>query len=230
MKAYVITIDGNEISEKGSAACIKSSWDCGNEFTVETFEASTPDVVDEQLKQYSIEWDYPWVGEVLDFRSGLKKSAYRTQNPKARIACALSHYRLWKKSLTEMEDILVLEHDSLFLKKLDFNKILDSNYGIIGINDPRGATRRASVFHAAIQQSKNDVLHVPKIDVHNVPQGLAGNSAYIIKPWAADMLLELVKSYGLWPNDAIMCYQLLPHLGVTKQYYTRIQGLKSTTT
>jgi len=76
----------------------------------------------------------------------------------------------------------------------------------------------------------NEVTQVPRIDAQNVPQGLAGNSAYIIKPWAADEMINLVNEYGLWPNDAIMCYQLFPLLGVTRKYYTRLQGLQSTTT
>jgi GR25 family glycosyltransferase involved in LPS biosynthesis len=67
------------------------------------------------------------------------------------------------------------------------------------------------------------------IDDDKIPQGLAGNSAYIIKPEGARRLLELVKEYGLWPNDAIMCRQLISKLGITKTYYTKVQGLESTT-
>jgi len=34
----------------------------------------------------------------------------------------------------------------------------------------------------------------------------------------------------LWPNDAIMCKQLIRGLGVSRKFYTHIQNLKSTTT
>jgi len=129
-----------------------------------------------------------------------------------------------------MEDILVLEHDAVFTSKVPYDRILDTQYGIIGINDPRGATRKSSAFHSMVQNGMNEVTQVPRIDAQNVPQGLAGNSAYIIKPWAADEMMNLVNEYGLWPNDAIMCYQLFPLLGVTRKYYTRLQGLQSTTT
>ena len=71
---------------------------------------------------------------------------------------------------------------------------------------------------------------VPTIDEFNVPQGLAGNSAYIIKPAGANTMLKLSKEHGMWPNDALMCKQLVPNLGVTRSFYTRIQGLRSTTT
>jgi GR25 family glycosyltransferase involved in LPS biosynthesis len=64
-----------------------------------------------------------------------------------------------------------------------------------------------------------------------MPQGLAGNSAYIIKPKFADMLLMKLKEKGGWPNDAIMCKQFFPmQLKVVYPYYTTIQGIKSTTT
>ena len=43
-------------------------------------------------------------------------------------------------------------------------------------------------------------------------------------------MIQLVKEYGLWPNDAIMCRQLVPKLNVTTEFYTRCQNLKSTTT
>ena len=63
-----------------------------------------------------------------------------------------------------------------------------------------------------------------------MPQGLAGNSAYIIKPYFAEKLLNKLKEKGAWPNDALMCKQIIPTLGVTRNFYTRVQGLRSTTT
>lgn len=45
----------------------------------------------------------------------------------------------------------------------------------------------------------------------------------------AKKMLNLVAEYGLWPNDAIMCRQLVPNLGVTKEYYTKVLGFGSTT-
>ena len=230
MKAYVITIEGNDVSENGARTCIESSWKVKNEFSIEKFDATVPQDVAYEMQTQNLTWNYPWNGEVLDFSSGLKKTAYQGRDPNASIACALSHYRLWKKSVEEMEDILVLEHDAVFTFQVPYDIILQSQYGIIGINDPRGATRKSSSFHSMIQNSLNDICAVPRIDATNIPQGIAGNSAYIIKPWAADTMIGLVNEYGLWPNDAIMCYQLFPWLGVTKKYYTKLQGLQSTTT
>ena len=43
-------------------------------------------------------------------------------------------------------------------------------------------------------------------------------------------MLDLSQEHGMWPNDALMCKQLISTLGVTRNFYTRVQGLRSTTT
>ena len=55
---------------------------------------------------------------------------YETKNQKARIACALSHYLLWEQCLMLDKPILILEHDSVFIKKIDFLPE-DTGYDII---------------------------------------------------------------------------------------------------
>ena len=100
---------------------------------------------------------------------------------------------------------------------------------IYGINNPIGATRKAREFKELVSKSNKEVTYVPWIDDMSVPQGLAGNSAYIITPEGAKKMLQLVDEFGLWPNDAIMCRQLVPQLGVTTKFYTTVQGTPSTT-
>jgi GR25 family glycosyltransferase involved in LPS biosynthesis len=80
-----------------------------------------------------------------------------------------------------------------------------------------------------VQAGESWIQPVPSVDEFNIPQGLAGNSAYIIKPDGAKDILSAAREHGLWPNDALMCKQLVPKLGVTKTYFTRVQGLPSTT-
>jgi GR25 family glycosyltransferase involved in LPS biosynthesis len=229
MKAYAITIRGNTVSEAGYEQLVESSKAVGNNFNINRFEAITPDYVDMTLEGQKIKWNYPWVGKEIDMASGLTKSAYKTKNPKARVACALSHYLLWKTCVNLSEPVLVLEHDAIFTQAVDFD-INDAGFFIVGINNPLGATRKARDFYNTIVQNPKWIQPVPSIDNHDVPQGLAGNSAYILKPIGAQKMLDIVKQYGLWPNDALMCKQLLPRIGVTKKFYTTVQGLKSTTT
>ena len=129
------------------------------------------------------------------------------------------------------EHFLILEHDAEFVNLSNFEHLENSKYQIIGINDPRGATRRSQEYHNLVQASNYAIAPPPYIDDIHVPQGLAGNSAYYIKPLGAQKLIELVDQHGIWPNDAIMCKQLLPGLlGQIKNYYTKVQGLVSTTT
>lgn len=233
MKSYVIAIPGHEDSQKAADTCIKSSVNYGNNFEVNKFDAVTPDQVDSILKKKKLKWNYPWEGVVLDFNTGLKKSAYATKNRKARIACALSHYQLWENCHQEDIPYLILEHDAIFISKLNYENPIESHKLIISINNPKFATRKAGDYHNLIKSSTADgygIVSVPNIDEMNVPQGLPGNSAYIIKPEGARRLIKLVEDYGLWPNDALMCKQLIPRIGCTQKYYTRVQGVRSTTT
>jgi len=229
MKSYAIVIHGNKLSEAAFETLSNSSKNVGNEFHINKFEAVTPDYVDDTMKEHSIRWNYPWVGKEQCLETGLRKNAYRTDNPKARVGCALSHYLLWEKCVKLNEPIMILEHDAMFIQKIDFD-VNDCNMFIVGINNPLGATRLARDYYSTIMNNKQWVQLVPKIDHYDIPQGLAGNSAYIIKPAGASKMLELVKQHGLWPNDALMCRQLVPRLGVTKKFYTKVQGLRSTTT
>lgn len=230
MKAYAIVINKHTVSENGFHELQVSSKGVGNDFTIERFNAIEPPQVNALMKQKKLQWNYPDKGSVLDPWSELRKTAYGGKDPLRRVACSLSHFLLWEKCVESNEPILVLEHDAIFVRKPDIDSLVESQYGVIGINSPTNATFSANRFDEMVQQGKENIQPVPMIASKEVPQGLAGNSAYIIKPFAAKHLIELCYKYGLWPNDAIMCQQLCEFLGVTKTYYTRVQGLRSTTT
>lgn len=232
MKSYIIAIPDHKESQLAANKCIQSSLDLQNNFEIVKFDAITPDRVDSMMKSEKIQWNYPWEGQITDFATGLTKSAYPTKNPKTRIACALSHYHLWKSCASDTEKYLILEHDSIFTRQFHHNIIDKSHKLIISINNPRFATRRAVDYLNKIKTSAPDmggVVFAPTIDSQSVPQGLPGNSSYIIKPAGAKKMLKLVEEYGLWPNDALMCKQLIPQIGCTQRFYTRVQGIRSTT-
>lgn len=229
MKAYAIVIKDNDVSELGYETLVKSSEAVGNTFKIERYDAVTPDLAINRLRDVGVKWNYPWDKSVRDMASGLLKSPYPTKNRNARIACALSHYDLWKKCYNSNETFLIMEHDAVWKKKLPEWVAVDPIYDIIGINDPRGATRRSGQYHDLLQAREALVNRPPVIDEDYVPQGIAGNSAYIMKRSGASKMLGLVKEYGLWPNDALMCRQLVKTLGTSKTYYTGVQGLPSTT-
>jgi len=234
MRAFVITLSDNPESFEQADVLIDSSNHFDNEFTVEKFIATTADNVVETFLEEKIQWNYPWTKEVLDLATGLRKTPYETADPKKRMACFMSHYRLWKKCVEDNEALIVLEHDAKFIRKLDIDLQRETSYDVVSLNDPRGATRKSAVYHELIQINRYDknVVSVPWIDDYNTPQGLPGNSAYYITPRGAGKLMSLIEEYGAWPNDAIMCRQLMPKmLGCLKNYATTIQRrFKSTTT
>ena len=231
----VITMTDNKVSMEAFGKLQDSSHSVGNDFRPEIFEATIAENAEDHLSKLLLEWNYPWEGVVTDLKTGLKKSAYPTRNRLNRIACAISHYRLWAVCVKTDKPLLIMEHDAIFIQRLRYDNLLEDNhYNIIGINNPIGNTRKSHEFHKILQQSvdreNTGIVPVPTIDNFDIPQGLAGNSAYIIKPKGARMCIKAASEHGLWPNDALMCKQLIPHMGVTKAYYTNTQRVVSTTT
>lgn len=229
INGYIITIKGNSVSENAS---VKARNPKPANLIAKTFDAVVPEDVDRLMKKYRLKWTYPWEGEQVDFKSGLVQRAYRTTNPKSRMACFLSHYELWKTCIDRNEAIVIMEHDASFFtaEELPLEDFGYSPYDVIGLNDPKYATRLPQVYHEELQKNKKAIARVPFVDEMKVPQGIAGNSCYYIEPSGAKKLLQLTEEYGCWPNDALMCRQLLPTLGATKKYYSHVQGTPSTTT
>ena len=116
MKAFVINLDGNTVSEAGAAECIRSSHAVGNDFVVQSFRAIRPENAWENLAREGLKWGYPWNTPKLDFATGLQLSPYQTADKRKRVGCFMSHYMLWK--MATKEPILVLEHDAVFTQKL----------------------------------------------------------------------------------------------------------------
>jgi GR25 family glycosyltransferase involved in LPS biosynthesis len=185
------------------------------------FSASTPETIGD------LKYAYPLEGETKTV-DNLKLVGYRCSDVKKKIACTLSHLRLWKKCVELNEEIMILEHDALFVRRF---KPFKWDGGVLGLNNPLGATRLSKVFYAKAEASEAGVSNCPFVDEQNVPQGLAGNSAYIIKPAFAERLINKVEEVGIWPNDALMCNQLFPNeLKIITPFYTKVQGGISTTT
>ena len=231
MQAYIITLIDDHNSRDACNRVIKSIEETGSELEPIIFGATEPWSLEEDMWM-KLDWTYPTKPseDGLDMKTGLYLEHYKTANLQNRISCMVSHMRLWKEAIDDDETIMVLEHDALFTRKFVFSDLTDGfKGGIVGLNDPRGATRKASLFHSKVS-SRMGLQPVPDLE-DNYPHGLAGNSAYIITPKAAKKVLKKVEEIGMWPNDAIMNRQFFPWMQVVYPYYTTIQkGLKSTTT
>lgn len=228
MKVKAIVIKNNPISEQGFANLVESSKRVGNEFTIERFDAFTPDDVSDNMR-----WTWPWSGSEFDMTIGVRKVAYQTANPKARMACFMSHAALWSSASYYKENLLILEHDAYFINKLPTDIKLPSTPFCMSINDPRGCTRRAAVYDDMLQRQAwaKEIVQAPWIDNQNVVQGLPGNSAYIVSPEFGIEAINKHLEIGAWPNDALLCKQLFPgKIWCSTKYYTTVQRLPSTTT
>ena len=213
-KAYVITLPDEASQEQAKALQASANID------IEIFPATTEEDVVKEFKARRIKWNYPWSTGVLDIQTGLFKSPYETKVPQRRMACFMSHYRLWEKALKE--PIFVFEQDAIFVRPFSEVEVANTGFDIVSLNDPRGATRRAQAYHELIRE--HVVTEAPWLDDQRIPQGLPGNSAYYITPDGAQKLHKLVERYGAWPNDAIMCKQLMrKKLGCLGNYVTSLQ-------
>ena len=228
IKCYVIALK-NDVGVDRAVQRLQASLPTNA--IMHNFDAVVPKRVSVLSRRHNIKWNYPWSGEELDMKSGLIKKAYPTEDPNRRIACFLSHYLLWQRCIKYNEPMIIHEHDACYFTddSLPLDKFNASGYNIIGLNDPRKATRLAELYHNAVQEQPADICRAPAIDQSMVPQGIAGNSSYWINPQGAQIMIDLTKEYGAWPNDALMCRQLVTSLGQSKKYYTYVQGLKSTT-
>lgn len=228
-EAYVITLSGDKESFRQADILIDSSAAVKNSFEITKFLATDTNNVVETFQSKMIKWNYPWTKSVLDIQSGLIKEPYRTADPKRRMACFASHYRLWEKSYNDNINLLVFEHDAQFIRHFDLEELEDVKFDVISLNDPRGATRMSMKYYNMTEGSS--VVPAPWIDDYQIPQGLPGNSAYFLRPKGAKKLLDLTKEYGAWPNDALMCNQLMPkQLGCLGNYATVVQRTSKSST
>ena len=238
LKAFIINIFNNPQSKLGAERCFRSIEKTGSHLEPFIYPATVPEYLSYHWDLYlgDVQWNYPDEGYIKqDLLTGLSLTGYPTKDIKKRKSCLLSHVRLWHLCVQLKEPIMVLEHDAAFTRQFVFRKIQDEfTGGILGLNSPLKATRLAGKFHEQvvgqhIPSNKFTVMDAPWIDREEIPQGLAGNSAYIIKPFAAKALLNRMKDIGAWPNDALMCKQQFPWLQVIYPYFTEVQGIKSTT-
>ena len=232
MIGYVITILNGPHKEY-SKKCADRLFDTAVKHAVDKtiilkpYKATTPDMLGPG--DYD-KWHYPDQGVTRKHESGMEFTGYNGKL-ETRIACFKSHMHLWQKA---DRPIMILEHDAVFARNFDINKILAKldDGDVLMLNDPRGATRRGNQYHENIISHNFGIHPVDGVNTadEKCPDGLAGNSAYIITPAAAKKALNLVDQYGYMPNDALLCKQWFgENLKSIYPYITRVQQTTSTT-
>lgn len=250
MKAFIISLTNEHESTVSTRKLLASiGRHCGSTVEPFVYNAVTPKTLKANMTKNfdntiatNITYTYPKTPEEnrYDIRTGLKLSAYQSKsgNIDSRLSCFMSHYNLWRTCVEINEPIMILEHDALFVGDFNWTKVSKKFTGmVLGLNNPIGATRRASMFNTQVEKAHKrghefTISEAPDIDDFDVPQGLAGNSAYIIKPSGASKLIGLTAQHGIWPNDALMCKQLMGkgNLQVLYPYLTKVQGNMVSTT
>lgn len=236
MDAYIITLKNRQ--QDSVQKLMKSIDNTQTKLdSLNVFEAVEPSTIEERVKEleYAEPRDFRWTWPTdpsqdhLDMMTGVYKFCYDAVNQDKKVATSLSHVLLWDKCVQLDSPIVIFEADALVTRKIDWKQLKGN--GVVGLNDPRGATRRAQLFHEQVS-SKEGVQSVPVVNYsgEQYPQGLAGHSAYYIEPLGAKKLLDRMIEVGMWPNDAYMCRELFPWIRVVYPYYTKVQRTLSTTT
>jgi GR25 family glycosyltransferase involved in LPS biosynthesis len=230
MKAYIIGDRNNQASVKAMNGCATSIAYFKQDFKIQFVQQTSPETLNNDINPFpGLKWNYPLNDESrVDEDSGMILQGYRTNSMAKVFSCLVSHARLWLRCVQQNESIMILEHDAKFIRKFDPD--FEWEGGVLGLNDPRGATFNPHGYHLHVSSNGHGVHKAPYVTDISRPQGLAGNSAYIIKPFAATELLEKLKETGGWPNDALMCNQHFDWIKVLYPYATGLQNVRSTTT
>lgn len=229
MKALVITLASNEYSNVVADRCVQTAAQVGVQ--VEKFYGVEKEQAIATMEKYGLSWT--WAIDNTHARTcpvtGLYQFPYTTSDFRAKVGCSMSHYLAWIKCVESKEPLLILEHDAVFIRPLpdiQFN-------GICQINDPAGATRKGTWWSQQMKarggEGTFEKTWITTKNERHIPDGLAGNSAYLIKPWAAQELINKYHELGVWPNDAMMCKQLFPYLEEYYPFVVETRQEKSTT-
>ena len=172
-KARVITIKDNERSRQTARRTITTGAKVGVE--VLNWKATTPADDPEQIAEDK--------GIPLD---GFREVYSRFDRC---LSAFLSHHSLWEHCVEINEDILILEHDAVFVAP---PPVISYHYGIVNLGKP----------------SYGKHVQAPTLGLGKLvsKQYLPGAHAYLIEPSAAQMLIDTAKIEAgptdVWINNA----------------------------
>jgi glycosyl transferase, family 25 len=185
MKAFIIRLKNNPISEKYASLCI----DQASKFNinVEYFDAINGLEYQQHLIRLNI---YP---------------KYKFKKGRAGVfGCFLSHYYLWKKCSTENVPYIILEHDGFFINPLPGN-ILEQFQDILKLDncDPY-----SKAYDIIVQETQSKIVvqqyHNPQakfLEKNQTGNYMRGAYGYIIKPHAAKKVIDWIDENGFVPAD-----------------------------
>lgn len=193
MKAYIITLFNNSISETAARICRESALRHGYE--AEYFEASTGKSGREFLKREKIQ---PIIVTGRADSAVLKHQRRWVSQP-GTLGCYASHFRLWQRAVELQEPIVIFEHDALVLAPfpaIDWKDVLhfecEGNITRLGTEWARDDCMETGT---GLYRLKFRPVELP--DLVCIPCG----HAYAIKPHAAQALIDDAKANGWFAVD-----------------------------
>ena len=195
---YIISIEGNEVSQKLTQQCYESCQKVGQP-NVQVFPAF--DATNSPVKIQAHDYGKP-IGEIgtIKVPEFLQGQAFinflrlhRSDLLMTQIACFLSHYSLWCMCLDKDQPIVILEHDAIMVKPY-----LRHNY-INNIVYLGGQEQIAGTLHA------NDTIPPHATDHKGLDRFICRAHAYAIDPNMAKNLVAYTIHHGIITTaDAIM--------------------------
>ena len=199
---YIISIQGNKVSEQLTQQCLASCEKVGQP-NVQVFPAF--DATDSKIKVQQHDLGLP-VGElgsikVPEFLQGLAFLNFlrlkRCDLLMTQIACFLSHYSLWCMCLDKDMPIVILEHDAVMVKPFLRHNYLNNIVYLGGSEQIHGSLRDTDTIppHASDQQG--------------LDRFICRAHAYSIDPIMAKNLVSYAIHHGIITTaDAMMRYDM----------------------
>ena len=187
MKAFVIRLNGVEESERLADDCIASGHEHG--LMIEKFDGVYGlDSIQQAMQDLNVK---PFSAKMKKDRLGVK-------------GCFLSHYSLWIRSLKTNESIVVFEHDGMMLRPLPPN--IEEMFDEFLLLDPYnkftgnyGEQHRLDYRHPFVIKEYSSPESRKKYGIS--AEYAMGLQAYIIKPKAAQKLIDSISITGFFPAD-----------------------------
>ena len=199
---YIISIQGNEVSQKLTRQCYESCQKIGQP-NVNIFPAF--DATDSPVKIQDHDLGKP-IGElgtikVPEFLQGQAFLNFlrlrRSDLLMTQIACFLSHYSLWCMCLDKDQPIVILEHDAVMVKPYLRHNYLNNIVYLGGSEQVAGSLRDSDTIppHASDQQG--------------LDRFICRAHAYSIDPLMAKNLVSYAIHHGIITTaDAMMRYDM----------------------
>ena len=198
MKKYVIYNKESKLSTESAKTCIDIAKKVGK-VDVELWNGISRYDSKEKFREYNLSLDKTFLHLKDDIRNWTQYS-YED----GVVGCFLSHYSLWKESVSTNERIMILEHDAHFIQKFEdvvFDGILNIGKPIFGDdgwkNLKKGVIKRKPRMRG-------------KQELHWWGSYLHGAHSYIVTPNVSKMLIDYTHKKGVSPTDTFIKCRYFP--------------------